>query len=108
MSVERFVSLNTTLFVAMVVLVVLGRWWRPEVILVLGTVIFVNGLLHLGLSVATWTRSPGLLTGLLAWLPLGWGTLAWGRSNLSRSAFWAAVAIGLLVHGGIAVMTLSG
>ena len=108
LTVERFVSLNTMAFVVMVVLVVLGRWWRPEVILVLGTVIFVNGLLHVGLSVVTWTHSPGLLTSLLAWLPLGWGTLSWGRSHLGRSTFLAAVVLGLLVHGGITVLALTG
>lgn len=105
-SVQQFGSLNAALFVGMLVLVVLARWWWPPLILVLAGVVTVNGLLHLGASIATGTVSPGLATGLLVWLPLGVGTIRWGRGRFDRAVFWGSLASGLLLHAAITATLL--
>jgi hypothetical protein len=98
LTVDRFIDINATFFVLMVVMVVVARWGRGGVIVILGSLVGLNGLLHLGLSLATMTYSPGTVTGILAWLPLGFTALRWGRAHLRPLEMAGAVAAGVLAH----------
>lgn len=104
--VEQFAALNATLFVGMLVLVVVARWWRAEVILVLAAVVTLNGLVHLGASVASRTVVPGMVTGVLLWLPLGVGTLRWGARRYRPSILGACVALGVGLHAAVSSLLL--
>lgn len=41
------------------------------ILAVLGTIVLVNGIVHLALSLFTFSYSPGVITGVLFFLPLG-------------------------------------
>ncbi|HKR01032.1 MAG TPA: HXXEE domain-containing protein [Pyrinomonadaceae bacterium] len=63
-----------------------------------GTVILVNGLAHALASVATWSYSPGVISGLLLFIPLGTITLLRARGSVNRRTFRAGVIVGVLMH----------
>ncbi len=70
----------------------------------LAALVGVNGVLH-GLAwLVTGTYSPGAVSGLVLYHPLGVNLLRSSARRLSRPAFAGAVLLGLLVH---AVATLS-
>lgn len=83
-----------------------GLRWRWT-LSTLGAVVLLNGSLHLAGSIITRSYSPGLVTGLLVWVPLGGVTLWFEWRNAPRMTFQAGIlaAIGLnvlillLAHG---------
>jgi hypothetical protein len=62
----------------------------------LATVVLGNVAARVLGSLVTWTYSPGLVTGVVVWTPLGWIRLrsAWGASK--RKARRAGIYLGLL------------
>ena len=56
-----------------------------------------NAAAHIVGSLATWTYSPGLVTGVGVWIPLGWLRLHTVSRKSSRSARVAGTGIGILV-----------
>jgi hypothetical protein len=72
----------------------------------LGVLIAVNGLGHLAGSLATRSYSPGLIFGLILWLPLGAFALAASHRTLPQFTFWAGVGAGLLIQAAVAASVL--
>jgi hypothetical protein len=72
----------------------------------LGVLVAVNGLGHLGGSLATRSYSPGLISGLILWLPLGAFALATSHRTLPQFAFWVGVSAGLLIQAAVAASVL--
>jgi hypothetical protein len=68
------------------------------------TILLVNGTAHILGSLVTRSYSPGLLTGIVLYLPLGQLTLmrAWLQS--SRATFAGGVVAGLAVHALVVVV----
>lgn len=64
----------------------------------LATVVTINGTAHLVGSFATWSWSPGVVTGTLLWLPLGITTLVRTRRELPARTFVGAAALGFAAH----------
>lgn len=96
----RFLAINTAALIAMLIcasLVFLIPAFRL-LVSTLGTVVVVNGLLHLATSVLTRSYSPGLVSGMLLWLPLGGSAIVASYRSIPRKQFWAAIVLGLLVH----------
>jgi hypothetical protein len=63
------------------------------------TVVLINGLVHAGASALTKSYSPGLISGLLLFIPLGVHTLFWrARRRVNRRTFRAGVIVGFLMH----------
>ncbi len=108
MSQTTFLTLNTIGLLAMIVAVWAGRRWRRArwLLVSVATVTFANGVLHLLASLLTGSYSPGLLTGLLLWTPLGAFALA--RMRSSESAYRLGVATGLAVSGLVVLLALAG
>lgn len=61
---------------------------------VLGTTVLINGFTHTIQTVVHGEYVPGLVTGLLIWLPLGVVTLVRFNGTMSRSRFGLAMALG--------------
>ena len=70
-----------------------------------GMVVLVNGLAHAIASVVTLSYSPGLVSGLLLFVPLGAITLRRARENMNRRTFRAGLIVGVLMH--VAVVLLA-
>lgn len=72
-----------------------------------GTVVLVNGLVHAIASVVTFSYSPGLVSGLLLFIPLGAITLRRARAQVNRRTFRAGVIVGLVMHAVVVLLAFS-
>lgn len=63
-----------------------------------GTVFLVNGLVHAIASLLTKSYSPGLVSGLLLFVPLGTVTLTRARRLVNRRTLGAGIIVGVLMH----------
>jgi len=71
-------------------------WLWP---LVSGATIFVaNGVWHAAISVMTRSYVPGVLTGLLLYIPLGCFVMFHMRHRLSPRGFIIAIFVGMVIH----------
>lgn len=100
LSPERFIELNTFFFAVMGLAVLIAMAIRPARVLLvpLAAIVVVNPLLHLGGTIITGRYSPGALTGMLLWLPLGLTLLARLRRELPRAALAIGIVAGLGLH----------
>ena len=105
LSGEKFLALNAFALAGMTLGVALVMRYRKLRWLLVGfaAVELLNALAHVAASAVTRSYSPGLVSGVLLWLPLGAWALAAGRKDLSRRDFGVGLATGLLMH---AVVTL--
>ena len=86
---ELFLRLNAMFFVGMVAAVFLTRYAPGAgwIAVTLAVSIAANGLLHLAGTILTRSYSPGVVSGVLLWVPLGVFSLRSMRARLSRVAF---------------------
>jgi hypothetical protein len=107
-STAELLALNGIVWPVLTVLTVLAvsRPGLRPVWTAFGTVIAVNGALHVLGSLATTSYSPGVVSGVLLYLPLGGYALARGRRDLAPRAFGGAVLIGLVLHAVVAAIAL--
>jgi hypothetical protein len=80
------------------------RW----LLLAYGVAFLLNALSHLAASLYTVSYSPGLLSGLLLWLPLGALALLRFRKTLGRRGRRAGLVVGVLMHCVVLALTLLG
>ena len=64
----------------------------------IATIVLVNALLHVLGSLVTRSYSPGLLTGIVLYLPLGQLALIRAWMQARRTTFCRGVVVGLAVH----------
>ena len=71
------------------------------VMLLLGAVIGLNALAHLGLAIAFGTYMPGLITALVLTLPVSVAVLVhgWRDRWVVPAAFWTLMPAAVVVHG---------
>jgi hypothetical protein len=63
----------------------------------LAVAVLGNVAVHVFTSILTWTYSPGLVSGVLIWIPLGTLRLQRARRALTRRGYIAGVYLGLSV-----------
>jgi uncharacterized protein with HXXEE motif len=105
-SETRFIVVNSIaapVFVLGTVLAITHpkRFWF---IVTLGTIVLINGLLHVLGTAGSRSYSPGVITGAVLYLPLGILALLVGRRRLLETTFWAAVAAGVVIHAMVAIV----
>ena len=66
-----------------------------------GTILFVNGIAHVAASVAVRDYVSGMLTGIALYIPLGAVLLLRVRRLVRPRLFWAAVAVGFVIHAAV-------
>ena len=95
-----FLGANAFFWVLMATaaVLVLRRPTRAPLVVAVATVVTINATLHLGGTVLTASYSPGLITGVLLWLPLGVVALVRGHRLLSEHAFRSGVLAGVAAH----------
>jgi len=103
-----FAGANLAYEAAMVMIV---RWARARedaswVVPALGTITAVNGIGHLAGSVATRSYSPGTVSGVGLWAPLGLFAVLRSRQLLPRPVWRRGIMAGALVLGSVALLAL--
>lgn len=73
----------------------------------IATVAFINGLAHLLASLMWATYSPGLITGVILYLPLSQLALLRAWHQVPPSFFWGGVIAGLLAHTAVTLTALA-
>jgi len=107
LSAARFWILNGLLWIGMsaAVIVIGDRDEAAWLAATLGTVVAVNGFGHLVGSIASRSYSPGLVSGLLLWLPLG--VFALVQTHGTARGWWLGIVTGLVIQaavGGLALL----
>ena len=108
-SVERFLSINAVGWPVFAVLTGLGITrpagaWLPTT---LATMLLVNGALHTLGSVVTAAYSPGLVTSLLLYPPIGIAALRHGRRHLEPATFARAILGGSVLHAAVLIVAFA-
>jgi len=63
-----------------------------------GAILFMNGLSHVAASIASRHYVSGMYTGIAFYLPLGALLLVRVQGRVRPGVFWAAVAVGFVIH----------
>ena len=108
-STTRFIVLNAIvwplLFCFTIAAILRPRLaWFPAVF---ATVVLINAALHALGSLVTSSYSPGLVTGLLLYIPIGTAALSFSRREATPSAFRRSVLLGVLIHAIVAVIAFA-
>jgi uncharacterized protein with HXXEE motif len=103
-----FAGVNMAYEAAMMVAVreALRRDDAAWVVPALGTVTAVNGIGHLVGSVATRSYSPGVVSGVGIWAPLGLFAVIRSRRLLPRPAWRRGVRAGVLILGSVVLLAV--
>lgn len=97
----RFLTLQLVGVIAMIV----GLWlstnlrFPKTMLVILGSVVLTNGAVHLMRSAANARYEPGLITGVLLWMPLGLTTIYLNRAEMSSKRLIFSIVIGLGISG---------
>lgn len=110
LTLSRFLDLNVFAWILMTVCIGLALSVPALGWLVtgFGAVVSINALAHLVGSVVTRSYSPGLISGVLLWLPLGVFTLNRSWKITRRRTFWIGVLVGVILHGIITLLAFRG
>lgn len=79
-----------------------------QLLVILGTVVLTNGLTHLVTSSYYREYGPGLISGVLIWIPFGLATLVHFKNSIRPGRYWLYIGIGVAINAAIALMTLKG
>ena len=110
LSSMRFLFLTGTGWVLMIAgIPVAQRFGFPQLsMVILGTVFLVNGASHAVSSAVTVRYNPGLVTGMLVWIPLGLVTLVQLRERMSGARYLTAILIGVGIQAVVSLLSLKG
>jgi hypothetical protein len=110
LSPARFLALNGLALVLMIVGILLAvRLGFPQLMLsIFGAVVLINGLSHTINSLISARYNPGLVSGLVLWLPLGAFTLLTLLQTMPRGRYFTGVAIGIGIHAIVSLVALTG
>jgi len=110
LSNTRFVTLQAIAFLLLVAGVVISRQLRfaEFMALILGGVVFANGMSHTITAIWDGGYGPGLVVSAFVWIPLGVLTFVIMYPRLSRKRFLIAAAIGVVINGIVALIALRG
>jgi hypothetical protein len=104
----RFLAINAVALTAMTLAsaLVFARPAFRWLVATLGAIVALNGALHIVTSLITQSYSPGTVSGLVLWIPLGGLALRSARQWLSTRSFVAAVAVGVIAHGAVTAVAV--
>ena len=106
----RFFSISAAGLVLMIVGIVLAERFKfPQLLLVIyGAAVFTNGLSHAASGAMKGEYNPGLVTGVLLWVPQGALTLARLTGTMSGGRLLTGIVIGIGVQLSATLLSLSG
>jgi hypothetical protein len=100
-SITKFFTLVTIGFILVLVGVVLAKHYKRMrwIISALATIFLINGFSHLFATLTQQRYSPGLISGLLLWIPFSIWILLSEHRNASKRAFFGGIITGAAIHG---------
>jgi hypothetical protein len=100
LSLNDFILINTIGFAATIFIAVLYSLGKVNnvVIAALGTLFFVNGIIHVVASILTATYSPGTISGVILYIPLGVLIIKEIFPLLLESQRLLSIATGIIIH----------
>lgn len=106
----RFLLMTGAGLVLMLAGVPLAYTFRfPQLLMViLGTAFLVNGMSHTISGMVTGRYNPGLLSGMLIWIPLGILTLVQLKETMSAARYLTGVAVGVAIQVVVSLLSLKG
>ncbi len=109
-SPARFLAAQSIGFFLVTLAVILSRQlsFPQTMLLILGTIVLINGMTHSFTSLTTYSYGPGLYSSIFIWIPLGLITLLGFKRGVSRKRYWLCVGIGVVVNVLIGVITMRG
>jgi hypothetical protein len=110
LTASQFLIVNGIVFLLFLLLIFLAQKFKfPDWLSVcLGTIILINAISHTVSTVTMAEYSPGLITGLLIFMPLGGLSLFGLRARMSARRYLIAIAAGIATHGVVTLITLRG
>jgi len=105
-SAARFMIINATAFVVFLIGAIAAirspkmAWFSVSLAALLG----LNGILHALATAGFGLYSPGVVTGLLIYIPLSVIVLRLSASRLSAGAFRSAVVFGVVLHAIVPIL----
>jgi hypothetical protein len=109
-SPSQFVILNSIGVSLMLVgyYIASTKGFSQWLMVMLGTVVLVNGLLHTYATIRDGRYNPGVVSGLAIWAPLGAITLFRLAPRMSSQRLTAAILTGLAVQVTVSILSLKG
>jgi len=106
----RFLAAQSIGFFLVTLAVILARQlsFPQTMLLILATIVLINGLTHSFTSLTTHGYGPGLYSSVFIWIPLGLITLLGFKRGVSRKRYWLCIGIGVAVNVLIGVITMRG
>jgi hypothetical protein len=111
MSPTRFLIVQAIGIALMVAGVLIAKRFRfsNALAVIFGAAVLVNALAHLVNSLRSMAYEPGLISGIIIWMPLGLFSIIYFRGRvLNQKRFWISIAIGLVINVAIILLTLRG
>lgn len=110
LTATQFLILNAVACLLIIAGMLLSKRFkfRPWLLVCLGTVVLINGLFHVAGGLRIKGYNPGLVSGLLIWIPLGIATIIYLRKKIVPGKYWAAIAVGIIINIIVLVIARSG
>jgi hypothetical protein len=110
LSTTRFLVAQTLGIVLMAAAVMLARRFNfPHMmVIIMASIVLVNGLTHTVTSLSNGGYDPGVLSSVVIWIPLAIFSLIRFKQDVSRKRYFIGIAIGLGVNVLVFVITMSG
>jgi hypothetical protein len=106
-SMARFASATLVAFVSITTASWLARKRYDWLLFALAAIIFTNALTHFVGSLATHSYSPGTVSGLVLWLPLGGAILYRGLARNCATVWCLGLAVGTAMNLAILLLTMN-
>ncbi len=110
LSPTTFLTLQSLGLILMIagILLAIRFSFAHRMLVILGSVILVNGLVHTGRSISEGVYDPGLITSLVLWIPLGGATLLILNRAMPVKHFLLSLLIGAAISGFVALIASGG
>ena len=105
-SINRFVSATVVGVVSITIAAWLARKRYDWLLFALAAILVANALSHLAGSLVTGSYSPGTVSGLVLWLPLGGAVLYRGFTRNCVAVWFLGLVVGLAMNAAIVMLTI--
>lgn len=101
LSVTKFFTLVMVGFILVLTGILLARTYKRMrwIISALATIFLINGFSHVIATLTQHQYSPGLISGMLLWIPFSIWILNSERGHASKRSFFGGMITGAVIHG---------